>query len=752
MSPQNSLGNLAVPLLSLPHFMAPRPFIACLLLCLGLTYRPATAEDSDEVIEIDALAPGEILFNYETGIGVITNRFVVRFRDATLTAGRGQFNERTGDILVEDQVILQRDNQVWRGDRLQYNLLDRTIRTTDFRTGRWPFYAAGQGLHLDLTNQVYTATGAYVTSDDAADPGFRIRTRRLTIAPGQYFEARHAVLYAGKVPVFYFPYLRRSLRGRVNRFTLLPGYRSLHGPYLLGGYEWYWTERLSGVVRLDYRVKRGWGTGLEVAHESGTRAGQTEFRGYYLYDLDANNVKDFTGETVGVHPDRYRVDLTHKSEPLTNLTATLAWRKQSDPYVRRDFFESEHRENQQPASYLEVARAWPNLSLNLLVQPQVNPFFETVERLPDLKLTTPRSRLGELPFFYEGESSVGYLQRRFAEGTEDPDYAALRTDTFHQLLLPQTFFGWLNLTPRAGGRYTYYGETDTRGPALAAQDRWVFHTGAELSLKASQLWPESSSRLFQVDGLRHIVQPAFNYSYVPRPSTRPPDLPQFDTEWPSLRLLPHWFPDYNAIDTLDSRNVMRLGLRNRLQTKRHGQVDNLLDWDLYGDWRIQREAGQEVFSDFFSDLDLKPRSWLTLTSELRIDVESPELRLANHMVTLSPNTTWSWMFGHRYLRQSPELGFDPGHDLLLSSLYYRLNENWGVRFSHHYELNDRVLQEQYYTIYRDFRSWTGALTFRIRDNQTGTLDYSVGFTFQLKAFPRFKPGADRNQPSLLLGG
>jgi LPS-assembly protein len=731
--------------------MAPRPFILSLLLCLGLIARPASAAEEEDVIEIDALAPGEILFNYETGIGVITNRFVVRFQDATLTAGKGQFNEQTGDILVEDQVTLQRDNQVWRGDRLQYNLIDRTIRTTAFRTGRWPVFAAGQGLDLDLTNQVYTSSGAYVTSDDVAEPGYRIRTRRLTIAPGRYFEASHAVLYVGNVPVFYFPYLRRSLRGRVNQFNFLPGYRSLYGPYLLGSYEWYWTERLSGAVHFDYRVKRGWGTGLDVSYDGG-RAGLTEFKGYYLHDLDADSVKDLSGETVGVDPDRYRIELTHKSEPLTNLTATLALRKQSDLYVRRDFFESEHRENQQPASYLELARTWPNLSLNLMVQPQVNPFFETVERLPDLKLSTPRSRLGELPFFYEGESSVGYFQRRFAEGTQDPDYAALRADSFHQLLLPQTLFGWLNVTPRVGGRYTYYGETDTRGPNLAAQDRWVVHTGAEVSLKASQLWPETSSRLLQLDGLRHIVQPSFNYSYVPRPSTQPPDLPQFDAEWPSLRLLPHWFPDYNSIDSIDSRNLMRLGLRNRFQTKRDGQVDDLFDWHLYGDWYLKPQSGQETFSDIFSDLDLKPRSWLTLTSELRVDVESHQLRLANHMVTVSPNNVWSWQVGHRYLRDSPELGFDPGHDLLLSSIYYRLNENWGLRFSHHYELSDRVMEEQYYTLYRDFRSWTGALTFRVRDSRSGDLDYSVGFTFQLKGFPRFKPGADRNLPSLLLGG
>ena len=30
--------------------------------------------------------------------------------------------------------------------------------------------------------------------------------------------------------------------------------------------------------------------------------------------------------------------------------------------------------------------------------------------------------------------------------------AAANGITYHQVLLPETFFGWLNVTPRAGGR------------------------------------------------------------------------------------------------------------------------------------------------------------------------------------------------------------------------------------------------------------------------------------------------------------
>ena len=37
-----------------------------------------------------------------------------------------------------------------------------------------------------------------------------------------------------------------------------------------------------------------------------------------------------------------------------------------------------------------------------------------------------------------------------------PNYSAARADTYHQLLLPWTFFNWLNVTPRVGGRFTYY--------------------------------------------------------------------------------------------------------------------------------------------------------------------------------------------------------------------------------------------------------------------------------------------------------
>jgi hypothetical protein len=85
-------------------------------------------------------------------------------------------------------------------------------------------------------------------------------------------------------------------------------------------------------------------------------------------------------------------------------------------------------------------------------------------------------------------------------------------------------------------------------------------------------------------------------------------------------------------------------------------------------------------------------------------------------------------------------------------MFYRLNENWGLRAAHRYDLRHGRMQEQGYSIYRDLRSWTAALTFRVLDNVTGPQDFSVAFTFSLKAFPRFGLGQDATHPYSLLGG
>lgn len=691
-------------------------------------------------------------FEFATG-SVTYYDATVTYGDAVLTAKKMRLNQDSGDVQAEGQVRLQQVNDVWYGEKIQYNFKSGKILATDFKAGQPPFFIKGTALSGDQTNNVYVLADGIVTTDDYDQPGYHVRTKSLTIAPGDYIEFEDAVLYVKDTPVFWFPKWRRSLKHHPNHWVFVPGYRSKYGGYLLSTYEWYWNQRLEGAVHIDERSKRGLGAGPDVSYNI-PQFGQGTAKYYYLRDQVPG--KDARGPAND--PDRQRAWFTHQGTLRTNLTIKSAVRYQSDSQIIRDFFETEYHQNTQPITFAELNQIWSNWSLNLLAQPRVNDFQETVERLPDLKLTGLRQRLGPTPLYYESESSFGYYERKFAvvdtnrNAFTDPNrYAAMRGDTFHQVLLPWTFFGWLNITPRAGGRFTYYGEADGPGTATREEERAVFNTGAEVSFKASRTWPGVHNKFLEIDGVRHIVMPSFNYVFVPRPGVPPRRLPEFDYELPSAELLPISYPDYNSIDAIDSQNVLRLGLENKLQTKRREEVENFVHWSVYTDWRLKPHNDQETFADLYSKLDVKPFHWLTLNSELNYGINRHQWDQVNHSATFTPNDTWSWTVGHRYLRSGAFYGTNIGNNLVFSSAYLRMNPNWAARAIHYYDAREHFVQSQAYTIYRDLRSWTVALTFRVLKDQGRSTDYGGAITFSSKAIPRFQLGDDINKPSQLLG-
>jgi lipopolysaccharide assembly outer membrane protein LptD (OstA) len=713
---------------------------------LAALIAPVFAQDAAAPpLEVESLSDQSELENdFASKTWVGRKGIIVKQGSTILVADEVRVDEATRKVVAEGMVSLQGDGVFWTGDHLEYDFTTREIGAGSYRAGLSGIFMAADNVQGNSTNRVYNAENATFTTDDLRDPGYRIRAKKVRIEVGKEVVAHDATLYLGRVPVFYLPYYRKSMQEHRSYFVETPGYRSSFGPYLLSEYHYVVNEHLDAGLHMDYRVKRGIAVGPEFNYDS-PKYGTGDFLYYFAPD---DRPPTFT-PPLTYSDDRQMVRFHYSVDLRTNLTAKASVNYQSDPLILRDFFEGQYRTNAQPRTVFEVAQHWSNFSLSAVAQPQVNEFFQTVERLPDIKLSALRQQLGVSPLFYEGESSFAYLRNRPNVLTNE--YAAMRADTYHQIILPKTFFGFLNVTPRVGGRLTHYSETESPYLPLDDEDRFVFNTGMETSFKASRVYKEARSSFLDVTELRHIIEPSVNYVFVPEPNVRPGKIPQFDTEIPSLRLLPVDFPDYNQIDSIDSKNVLRLGLRNKLQTKRDGEVDTLVNWFLVSDWRIDPLPTQSTFSDFYSDLDFKPRRWLTLNSETRYDVENGLFNLSSHSATIEPNNTWSARVGHRYFRgDTAAYGPDSDNNIIFSSLYYRLNENWGARMSHHFEARDGTMEEQYYTLYRDFRSFTGAFTFRVRDQRVGPMDYTIAFTMQLKMKPS-KGNKDRVEPSFLLG-
>src|SRR6266540_5975933 len=315
----STLGRPSSDLFDCPRPMPKLRFIVRFLLCsCVLSAATHAAEPGRFVIETEQ---DSLEFDFNTGTVSYTNGVTVRYGDAVLSARKARLNQESGDMLAEGSVRLQQDNETWYGERIEYNFKSRKILASEFKAGQPPFFIKGAALAGDQTSEVYVLAEGVVTTDDYEEPGYRIRTSSLTIAPGDYIEAKNAVLYLKNTPVFWFPKWRRSLKRHPNHWILTPGYRSKYGPYLLTTYEWFWNERLKGAVHFDERVTRGPGAGPDVTYNL-PRFGEGTAKYYYTYDKRPE--RDSSGERIS--EDRQRAWFEHQGTLRTNLTLKAAVR------------------------------------------------------------------------------------------------------------------------------------------------------------------------------------------------------------------------------------------------------------------------------------------------------------------------------------------------------------------------------------------------------------------------------------------
>jgi LPS-assembly protein len=762
----NPAWQCGIILFNWPRPMTKFPAIFALLLFAALFCLPALADDSGFGVEsLSQVLPGapETHMRYgPTSYKVYWTYVCFTNKDTSLTADSASVDVRTGDIQADGNVRIESAGQLWVGDHMDYNFKTKLMHSEEFRTGEAPVFAGGEQSSGWLDSRkgatnILTATNAIITTDDISHPLYYVHASRIVIIPGKTVQMWNAVFYLDNVPVFYFPYYERNLGKRVNNLLIAPGYRSIYGAEMLATYTWYLGDVADGKFHLDYRTSRGPGLGPDVNLHL-DRWGQATVKYYYLHDFKPNDQTNGLPNFGNIPENRQRFYLGWQATPETNLNVKALVNYQSDPLVLHDFFPSEYTQNPQPNTFIEANKYWDNWSLDGLTTPRVNSFYAQVERLPDVQLTGFPQQVLDTPVYYDSQSSIGQYRsytanttnNLFADNQGFYTNSGARFDTFHQLTVPWTFFNWLNVTPRVGGRITYYSESASNAENSLVRE--VFNTGIGFSFKASQLWPDVTNSLLQLDGLRHIIEPSANYVFVPDPSVPPAQLPQFDGELPSLMLQPVDFPDYNDIDSIDTMNVIRFGLRNELQTKRDGQLEDLLNWNMLLDWRLDPQAGQTTLNDLYSQLSFRPRTWLTLESQIRYSIDDGDLNLAFHQITFAPGNRWSWGLGHWYLRGGTwGNGTWETTDYLTSTFFYRLNDNYSIRVQHDFNFTSGRLQAQYYTLYRDMRSWTAALTFRVQNNLGSSADYSVSFQLSLKAGPSSTVGQDAVSPYHLVG-
>ncbi len=700
--------------------------------------------------------------NYENGLATARDNVAIHVGDTDIYADSAKYNSQTHEIVVQGNVRIYRDVSLYLTDHAIYNTDTKEIKTDEMRTDYEPYFVSGASVTSISANGYRIENGSF-TTDDAPDPSFHLHARTIRVYEKDYVVFQNVTFYIGKVPILWWPYVYQSLNDAFS-FSISPSFLSSWGPSLLTKVTMPIGDKITGDFHLDYRARRGVAVGFDAVMKYGKdNDSWAKLKTYYLQDQNPLiNRTDVRRELVST--GRYRASVQDYTNFTDDIYGIMNVTKLSDQYLMEDFYPGEFRIDPVPDNVVAAARTSPFYTLTTIVRFQANDFFEATERLPEVVLDVERHPLFGGPIFYEGETGMANLELKFPDGSGYQDYSAVRFDTFHQLLYPNTYFGWLSIVPRVGFRETYYSKTrdldnvmftpssnplapsfllpnpTNAMPLVYGGDAWrpVVNAGAEASFKMSREWEDVQSRAWGLDGLRHIVQPFTNFSWVSNPGANPEEILQFDRYVPSTQLRPIDFPQFTTIDSIDHWTVWRLGVRNHLQTRRDDVTVSWLDLETYVDVNFENPYDRTPYSNLINKLRFTPLPWASLVVSAQVPAFDKGFTEINTNVVFQPVANVQITAGHRYLNSDP---FFSNSSLFVVGGYYRVDDNWGFGVQEQYEATSHILEQQRYSIYRDLTSWVASFGAVIQNNG-GVKQYGVLLTFTLKAFP--KVGLDFN--------
>lgn len=735
---------------------------------------------------------------YVGQIATADDNVVVRYKDDVIFADHVIYNRATRVVFATGNVRIFSARHVYRGDAITYNLDTKAITSQVFSGMEYPKFLTGKQVTTPEFNH-YRLSNATFTTSNRQNPSFHLEASTIEYRPNDEVVLKNVVLFIGDVPVFYVPVFVQSLTDSRPAYQFEIGDSGQFGAFIDNKYNWVADDHLRGTVEFDVREKRGYAGGVDVQYFPSLTS-DILLKTYYAQDTlysqsdptvpnsPAHGNHNDSNVYDGVPSDnRYRIAYQQHLQFGPDFSSIADLNKWSDPWVTRDFFPGEYQQENQPPNFVSLNEYNPNFTVSLLASPQVNPFFETVERLPEFMVESKQQKIFDSPIEYTSQSSVVNFERKYADlqyfrdpadyiynsfpngspqataysyyhpnatygynTAQQNNYSAYRYDTYHEFSYPHQYFNFLSLTPRIGGRFTYYSDDnqtigDTANNNGLSNDtitnskaRLAGDVGLEGDFKISRTWLNASDPNLGIDGIRHVIEPFFDSEFAPSPTVTPNNIRGFDDRLYSTQLQPLDWTEYNSIDSIDREAVLRFGLWNKIQTKRDGLNYDLVTVQTYADadfdHNFSAATPNSTLSNLFNDIKFNPTPQLQFQSFSALDVSGNGYNEIDNSATWSPDPSLKLTAGDAYINHSPIFG-DSNQATI--DLFYRINEHWQFEGQEQFEAATGRLQLQQYTIYRDLDAWQLALTYSDSE-YNGQGNQTIFFSLTLKAFPQYQ--------------
>ena len=651
---------------------------------------PPEAADSSRTIVIRADSQEKIGDLYQ-----LSGRAEILYGMIRFTADRMEYDEASGRLAATGNVHffhLAEEADI-QSSRAEYNLQEGTGSFFDVEgsvgaqlrggssilTTTNPFFFTAERVDRERDN-TYRVVNGELTVCMVPDPTWLISTSRATIQPGVSVRLYSGKLHLWKIPIFYFPFLYKSLR-RIPRTSgfLMPTFGNSSRLGTVIGDSFFWAINRSADLTLgaEYLSARGWSQQAAFrARPSGSSFLNVDYSGVVDSGFGPEKV-DQGGRSVratGVAslPYGFRgvLDLNYLSSLTFREAFTQTYIEAANSEVHTTGF---------------VTKRFDSYSLNAIISRFEN--FQSVSpgdrvkirHLPQLEFNSvDRPIWGNGPLWLSWQSWLGSVSR---SDPLRPSVPAVRTAALERmafaprLSLPLRWNGF-HLTPAVEFRGMRYGKRLRDGQV--SEDS-ISQASREFSLEFA---PPELSRVFSSfsplysQPIRHVIEPKITFRGVSGVRDFE-DVLIFDER-----------------DRLTNSREVEYSLTNRLLVRRgQGQgAKEVLSWELRQQYYLDTDFGGALVSGrrnvFLSSLNLTsnafldgPRRFSPLVSvvrfhpspgydiEFRQDYDTEQRRLTHG--GLVGNAHWRQAFAsvsHFFVRSSPilspnfnQVGFTVGY-------------------------------------------------------------------------------------------
>lgn len=711
--------------------------------------------------------------------------------EASFMADQITFDELSGQITAIGNVRVTLGPQLMTGEHLEFNtetrrgILTRAVMRSSeiFVTGgkieiREIDVRDREGVSQAYSYEVQEGT---ITACGYAIPHYHLESDFFRVVPGIRVWLYGAVYRVLGVPIFYFPYLTRSLRKEPFAYVFEPGVDSNKGVVLLNRFHLHYDKVLHplarGTIYLDGYTKQGVGVGARWNYLQRPEA-DSYIHGYWIDQQ--NDFNESNAARTDTEGSRGKIAFQHFQRFGPEWTVTAKGRRLSDPDFDDDYrseeiirgFEEDELNSDRDA-FINIARRRLNSNFRVIYKKRLEDFnildVPEDERAPEVVYDSKRRPFTGTDIYHRLRLSAGNYASNQTTNTKnvariDPKLVppGINDADIHQDFQRANIVGEIN-RPFPFEEFNLIPFLSIEGTAYSDAQRMT-HIWSRKGEHVSERLIEDYDGLMRgiaSGGVEFITRreirlddpaAAVERRLLFEPSiTLVGKLPSSDfedmhpdQEDPTAKIPGSAIrrsrelsridrPGFPFIDEVDSLRDEFFGFEYRLESRYQTRRAN----GATRDWVVaavssafdftETEEGEERMSTIYAELFVLPFEWLTLSSYLEYEPQGSYVRSFRNAVTWMPTELITlgisyseYQFDQHTNESEEEVSFIA--DLTISPRYK-------LRYQEFYDIDDSLTRMRRIGITRDFHDWIFDVGFR--ESRRESRERSVGTYFSL---------------------